>query len=79
MQADFGTQVLTVLSVSDDPNLLPFLGIYYLDKRLCLVSPWMENGNVMEFLRNEPPNTSHRLSLVRHQSTVIGQLIMPLM
>ncbi|KAF8145827.1 hypothetical protein K438DRAFT_1871307 [Mycena galopus ATCC 62051] len=46
------------------PNLLPFLGIYYLDKRLCLVSPWMETGNVMEFLKNEPPNTIHRLSLI---------------
>ncbi|KAF8179042.1 hypothetical protein K438DRAFT_1843469, partial [Mycena galopus ATCC 62051] len=66
------------------PNLLPFLGIYYLDKRLCLVSPWMENGNVMEFLRNEPPNTNHRLSLIldvalgldylRNQNVVHGDL-----
>ncbi|KAJ7828964.1 hypothetical protein B0H13DRAFT_2213778, partial [Mycena leptocephala] len=44
------------------PNLLPFFGLYYADNRLCLVSPWMENGNVMEFLRKEPPNTN-RLSL----------------
>ncbi|KAJ7829109.1 kinase-like domain-containing protein [Mycena leptocephala] len=36
------------------PNLLPFFGLYYLDNRLCLVSPWMENGNVSEFLRREP-------------------------
>ncbi|KAF8150262.1 kinase-like domain-containing protein [Mycena galopus ATCC 62051] len=33
------------------PNLLSFFGLYYLDNRLCLVSPWMENGNVVEFLR----------------------------
>ncbi|KAF7333349.1 Protein kinase domain-containing protein [Mycena venus] len=45
------------------PNLLPFFGVYYLDNRLCLVSPWMENGNVMEFLRFDPPHTV-RTSLI---------------
>ncbi|KAJ7047351.1 kinase-like domain-containing protein [Mycena alexandri] len=45
------------------PNLLPFFGLYYLDGRLCLVSPWMENGNIVDFLRNEPPDTD-RLSLI---------------
>ncbi|KAJ7882127.1 kinase-like domain-containing protein [Mycena leptocephala] len=45
------------------PNLLPFFGLYYLDNRLCLVSPWMQNGNIMEFLRREPVNTD-RLSLI---------------
>ncbi|KAJ6501178.1 kinase-like domain-containing protein, partial [Mycena vitilis] len=44
------------------PNLLPFFGVYYLDNRLCLISPWMENGNIMEFLRAQP-NTD-RLSLI---------------
>ncbi|KAF7333364.1 Protein kinase domain-containing protein [Mycena venus] len=44
-------------------NLLPFFGLYYLENRLCLVSPWMENGNVMEFLRSEPPHLI-RLSLI---------------
>ncbi|KAJ7803305.1 kinase-like domain-containing protein, partial [Mycena leptocephala] len=44
------------------PNLLPFFGLYYLDNRLCLVSPWMENGNVTEFLNNEP--NANRLSLI---------------
>ena len=36
------------------PNILPFYGIYFLDTpldmRICLVCPWMENGNVVEFL-----------------------------
>ncbi|KAJ7709206.1 kinase-like domain-containing protein [Mycena olivaceomarginata] len=45
------------------PNLLPFFGLYYLDNRLCLVSPWMENGNIMEFLRSEPAHPV-RLSLI---------------
>ncbi|KAJ7873737.1 hypothetical protein B0H13DRAFT_1466614, partial [Mycena leptocephala] len=32
------------------PNVLPFFGVYYLQTRLCLVPPWMENGNIMKFL-----------------------------
>jgi serine/threonine protein kinase len=46
------------------PNVLPFFGLYYLENRLCLVSPWMENGNMMEFLTNENPDLTDRLSLV---------------
>ncbi|KAJ7113503.1 kinase-like domain-containing protein, partial [Mycena epipterygia] len=45
------------------PNLLPFFGLYYLDRRLCLVSPWMENGNIMKFLSKELYKTD-RLSLI---------------
>ncbi|KAK7036539.1 hypothetical protein VNI00_011472 [Paramarasmius palmivorus] len=36
-------------------NVLPFLGLYYLDdsrKQLCLVSPWMEKGNLVQFLQH---------------------------
>ena len=36
------------------PNVLPFYGIYFLEDiletRFCLVSPWMEHGNIVEFL-----------------------------
>ena len=36
------------------PNILPFYGVHFLDTpldtRVCLVCPWMENGNVVEFL-----------------------------
>ncbi|KAJ6460860.1 kinase-like domain-containing protein, partial [Mycena vulgaris] len=45
------------------PNLLPFFGLYYLDARLCLVSPWMENGHLVEFLRTDPSDVD-RLSLM---------------
>ncbi|KAG7095871.1 hypothetical protein E1B28_006562 [Marasmius oreades] len=41
------------------PNLLPFMGIYYSDmeqKQLCLVSPWMEKGNIVQFLKNTSPD-----------------------
>ncbi|KAF9256322.1 kinase-like protein [Marasmius fiardii PR-910] len=35
------------------PNVLPFLGIYYDGNasRLCLISPWMERGNLRDFLK----------------------------
>ncbi|KAJ7875245.1 kinase-like domain-containing protein, partial [Mycena leptocephala] len=45
------------------PNLLPFFGLYYLGTRLCLVSPWMENGNILEYLKNKSVDIS-RLSLI---------------
>ncbi|KAL0568617.1 hypothetical protein V5O48_013367 [Marasmius crinis-equi] len=38
------------------PNVLPFLGMYYLEderKNICLVSPFMENGNLHTFLQDE--------------------------
>ncbi|KAF5351192.1 hypothetical protein D9756_008184 [Leucocoprinus leucothites] len=38
------------------PNILPFYGIYYLgeEKRMCLVSPWMTNGNLVNYLQDHP-------------------------
>ncbi|KAK1219992.1 hypothetical protein PQX77_017264 [Marasmius sp. AFHP31] len=35
------------------PNVLPFHGIYRLEhtQQLCLISPWMDNGNLVEFLK----------------------------
>ncbi|KAJ6536560.1 kinase-like domain-containing protein [Mycena vulgaris] len=46
------------------PNLLPFFGLYYFQKRLCLVSPWMENGHMREFLQKESYDTDCLLSLI---------------
>ncbi|KAF5362567.1 hypothetical protein D9756_002378 [Leucocoprinus leucothites] len=39
------------------PNIVPFYGVYYLNdshRRICLVSPWMEDGNVAEYLQKNP-------------------------
>ncbi|KAL0070070.1 hypothetical protein AAF712_002967 [Marasmius tenuissimus] len=39
------------------PNVLPFLGIYYLNdlrKDLCLISPYMAHGHLAKFLRTQP-------------------------
>jgi serine/threonine protein kinase len=40
----------------DHPNILPFLGV---DEKMfqpsfCLISPWMDNGNLMNFLEKNP-------------------------
>ncbi|KAJ8083204.1 Rho guanine nucleotide exchange factor [Marasmius tenuissimus] len=34
-------------------NVLPFLGIYYSkdDGQFCLISPWMDNGNLLQYLK----------------------------
>ncbi|KAG6859766.1 hypothetical protein C0995_004359, partial [Termitomyces sp. Mi166 len=36
------------------PNILAFYGIYWFQNRLCLVSPWMQNGNIIEYLEQYP-------------------------
>ncbi|KAF7354921.1 Protein kinase domain-containing protein [Mycena sanguinolenta] len=45
------------------PNLLPFFGLYKLEDRLCLISPWMENGDLRLFLSTAPPDID-RVSLI---------------
>ena len=50
------------------PNILSFYGIYHLKDthgRISFVSPWMENGNVTEYLKKHP--LTNRLFLVRPQ------------
>ncbi|KNZ73290.1 Serine/threonine-protein kinase HT1 [Termitomyces sp. J132] len=49
------------------PNILPFYGIYRLDdhnQTLCLVSPWMHNGNIREFLSTPAQSQRDRTSLI---------------
>ncbi|KAK7031183.1 hypothetical protein VNI00_013599 [Paramarasmius palmivorus] len=49
------------------PNILPCLGLYYLDdtrQRICLVSPWMDNGNLSEFLQGRPRQSIDHLRLM---------------
>ncbi|KAJ6491057.1 kinase-like domain-containing protein, partial [Mycena sanguinolenta] len=58
----FGREAIIWRQLSH-PNILPFFGVYYLETRLCLISPWMENGNIMKFLEIKKPVTQIRLSL----------------
>ncbi|KAH0578523.1 hypothetical protein H2248_003673 [Termitomyces sp. 'cryptogamus'] len=44
------------------PNLLPFYGVYSHDGRVSFVAPWMENGDIGEYLKRN--QTSNRVVLV---------------
>jgi serine/threonine protein kinase len=42
------------------PNILPLYGVNYIHTnlpKLCLASPWMENGNIVHFLAECAPAT----------------------
>jgi len=45
------------------PNVLPLLGVTTTNDRLVMVSEWMTNGNITEFLKKNPD--VDRLELVR--------------
>ncbi|KAJ7235050.1 kinase-like domain-containing protein, partial [Mycena rebaudengoi] len=60
---EFGREALIWRQLSH-PNLLPFFGLYYWDERLCLVSPWMEDGNIHDFLKKTLASEAERISLM---------------
>jgi len=35
-------------------NILPFYGVPAVAADLCLVFPWYENGNIVEYLKRKP-------------------------
>ncbi|KAK1216375.1 Rho guanine nucleotide exchange factor [Marasmius sp. AFHP31] len=49
-------------------NILPFKGMYWFkgnQEQICLVCPWMENGNLLQFLKKHPeiePAAQERLA-----------------
>ncbi|KAG8892852.1 hypothetical protein FRB99_002399, partial [Tulasnella sp. 403] len=43
------------------PNILPFLGAYMESDQLYLVSPWADNGTVLEYLKAHPDADRRRL------------------
>jgi len=38
------------------PNILPFIGVTTNDERDALISPWMRNGTIIKYLRNNQVN-----------------------
>jgi len=44
----------TIWATLDHPNVLPFLGTAELGPGVCFVSPWMDNGNVMDYIARHP-------------------------
>jgi len=56
---EFSSEAVTWRQLSH-PNVLPFYGIFQLARnppRVCLACPWMENGNLVQFLADRAPNT----------------------
>ncbi|KDQ16790.1 hypothetical protein BOTBODRAFT_621432, partial [Botryobasidium botryosum FD-172 SS1] len=45
------------------PNILPFLGLTALDSVTYLVSPWMENGDLLAYVRKNPSTDCLKLLL----------------
>jgi len=44
------------------PNVLPLIGVMMSETRFAMISSWMENGNINEFLKKNPD--ANRLGLV---------------
>jgi serine/threonine protein kinase len=57
---EFTSEAVTWRQLSH-PNVLPFYGVYQLARnppRVCLACPWMENGNLVQFLANRALDTN---------------------
>jgi serine/threonine protein kinase len=68
---EFSCEAVTWQQLSH-PNVLPFFGVFHLERnppRICLACPWMENGNVVQFLADQAPDTDC-ISLVSKISEV---------
>jgi len=37
-----------------DPNILPLIGAYMRGPELVMVSEWMKNGNIKQYLQKNP-------------------------
>jgi hypothetical protein len=51
------------------PNVLPLLGVTITENRFAMVSDWMVNGNIKEFVKSNVD--ADRLKLVRFSSRVL--------
>ena len=52
------------------PNILPLIGAIINDHRLLLVSEWMDQGNINEYLKPSERSEVNRIELVRCGSLV---------
>lgn len=66
---------LTLWAHLSHVNILPFYGVYlhHETKRICLVSPWMENSNLHDYLQDRPETP--RLLLVSEQVLDIRRVV----
>lgn len=57
------------------PNILPLLGVTISENRFATISQWMENGNIIEFVRRD--HDVNRAALVRAStSDHCGRMLM---
>ncbi|KAF9257193.1 kinase-like protein [Marasmius fiardii PR-910] len=57
------------------PNILPFLGVnmeLFSDYQFCIVTPWMMNGTILQFLKKNP--SSDKLAIIREIASGIAYL-----
>ncbi|KXN85918.1 Serine/threonine-protein kinase HT1 [Leucoagaricus sp. SymC.cos] len=57
---------LALLAHVSHLNIIPLYGAYFSDeyKRICIVTPWMENGDLTEFLKRSDNASSIRIPLM---------------
>ncbi|KAF9455944.1 kinase-like domain-containing protein [Collybia nuda] len=44
----------SILQLLQHPNVVPFIGVVSEGSRLCIVSPWMKNGDIIAFIKKSP-------------------------
>ncbi|KAF8060700.1 kinase-like domain-containing protein [Lyophyllum atratum] len=50
-----------ILQILHHPNVVPFIGVVQEPYRLCIVLPWMSNGNIVDFLKKNPESSRKEL------------------
>ena len=53
----------------DDKNLLPFYGVSTTVSEFCLVFHWYENGNIVDYLKENPKTNQFQLASMLGQTT----------
>lgn len=52
----------------DHSNILPFYGVSTTFSDFCLVFPWYENGNIMDYLKKNPDINQFKLASTPRQT-----------
>ena len=56
-------------------NVLPFYGLYIQNKKMCIVTPWIENSNVMSCLYPVNRADSDRPGLRKELQSLLVRLL----
>jgi len=56
------------------PNVLPFLGISETLFPFCIITPWLPNGNIVEYIRQHQGVNRLQLVRYRHKSLQTNRL-----